>query len=74
MIYRFKNVDLTEDDWSDLYETVSILQRKGFGYPAEVLRNLLEKADRIPGPVPKPTAPEEDDYWDNCDRNTPRGG
>ncbi len=51
MIYRFKNVDLQEEDWSDLHRTARILlARKHDVYGAQLLLDLLEKADRIPGP------------------------
>ncbi len=47
MIYRFKNVDLTEDEWEDL-RTTARLARKYDVYGSWLLLDLLEKADRIP--------------------------
>lgn len=47
MIYRFKNVDLTEDEWEDLRLASAVLRTKGYSYSSQLLLDLLEKADVV---------------------------
>ncbi len=47
MIYRFKNVDLTEDQWRYLRE-FAVQHRAKQPLTAQILLDLLEKADHIP--------------------------